>query len=287
MPGLSSSVLELPEVEVIAERLRLTITGLRLISVHLERASAFRPTSDFPATRLFDLAGARVASVSRQGRNLLLGFDSGLYLGIGFGSDGRVEFTTTSQQNPDLLLSLKFENGSLLFREPLEIGRAIVMLGNNPRSLLNIAELGPDPLNPGFDLNRLRSLLRRRNRSLRRFLTDQSSLAGLGPATADEILFEARLSPLEPTATLQPEQTIRLHLAIKRVLQSLLLAYRSLPAAMLPDPGNRPPLNVHRLQDSPCRRCGTQIRTVREGRAIANYCPHCQTGGTILADRQR
>lgn len=280
-------MLELPEIEVIAERIRLALTSEQLIAVHLGRAGAFRPTREFPVTRLFDLTGSRITSVNRHGRNLLLGFDSGLYLGVGFGPAGWVELNASQQDSPDSLLSLGFETDRLLFCEPLESSRAAFMLGTDPRSLLNIAELGPDPLNPGFDLSRLRSLLRRRSRSLRRFLTDQSSLAGLGPATADEILFEARLSPLEPTSALRPEEAIRLHLAIKKVLHSLLVTYRSLPAGVLPDLRNRPPLNVHRLQGRPCHRCGTTIRTVREGRSIASYCPHCQTGGTILADRTR
>ncbi len=280
-------MLELPEVEAIAERLRLALTSARVSSVHLERAAAFRTSPEFPATRLFDLASTRVTSVSRYGRDLVLGFDSGTFLGIGFGAAGWAELNPAPLTSPETLLLFEFESNRLRFCEPLESSRAAIMLGIDLRSLLNIAELGPDPLSPNFDLKRLRSLLRRRTRSLRRFLTDQSSIAGLGPATADEILFEARLSPLAATVALRSEETIRLHLAIKKVLQTLLLAYRSLPAGTIPDLHSRPPLNVHRLQGRPCRHCGTTIQAVREGRAVASYCPSCQTRGIVLADRQR
>ncbi|MBM3315287.1 Fpg/Nei family DNA glycosylase, partial [candidate division WOR-3 bacterium] len=159
-----------------------------------------------------------------------------------------------------------------------------VALGTDPRSLLRIGELGPDPLGPNFGLDRLRSLLKRRDRPLRHLLTDMRSIAGLGPACADEILFEARLSPLLLTSDLKPEEAIRLHVAIRKVIQSALVQYRALPAGSLPDGRDRPFLRVHRRQGRQCPQCGAAIRSVRDGHGIANYCPHCQTGNVVLAD---
>jgi formamidopyrimidine-DNA glycosylase len=277
-------MMELPEVEVVTERLRLVLTGERLASIHLTRASAFRASPGHPASELLALSGARVKSVTRAGRDLLFGFDSGLVLALGFGAAGHAEFGDTVRPAPDEVLGLQFDPGRASLCEPTDSHRCQVAIGTDPRSLLRVGELGPDPLGPNFGLDRLRSLLKRRDRPLRRLLTDMHSIAGLGPACADEILFESRLSPLTLTSDLKPEEPIRLHMAIKKVLQSALVQYRALPAERLPDGRDRPFLRVHRLHGRQCPQCGAAIRSVRDGHGIANYCPHCQAGDAILAD---
>lgn len=278
-------MLELPEVEVVAERLRLALTGQRLLAAQLGRAAAFVATADFPAGRLSALVDARVRSITRQGRDLVIAFDDSLAVVFSFGSAGRVTLVDTVRPQPDEVIGLQFDAGRLSLCEPADSRRCQVALGTDPRLLLRIGEQGPDPLGAGFGLDRLRSLIRRRDRPLRHLLTDNRSLAGLGPACADEILFEARLSPFETSAELSSEETIRLHMAIKKVLQAALVHYRGLPPEVLPDGSARPFLRVHRRRGQACLVCGTPIRLVRDNRALANYCPHCQTVDTILSDR--
>ncbi|MBM3315290.1 hypothetical protein FJY71_05550, partial [candidate division WOR-3 bacterium] len=102
-------MLELPEVEVVADRLRLPLTGEKLVTARLTRASAFQPSPDHPASKLLSLSGARVKSVTRAGRDLLFGFDSGLCLVCGFGPTGRVAFADSMRPPGDEALGLQFD----------------------------------------------------------------------------------------------------------------------------------------------------------------------------------
>ncbi len=162
--------------------------------------------------------------------------------------------------------------------------RLSVYLVTDPQQLDIVSRLGPDPLGPTFTLGCLRQALVRRSRTLKRFLTDQSAVAGIGNCFSDEILFEARLSPFALSTNIKPEETIRLYAATKKVLQDAILHLRALDR--LPERKDRTFLRVHDRLDRPCPACSTPVKRVSYSESTLYYCPTCQTGGRELADRR-
>jgi formamidopyrimidine-DNA glycosylase len=129
--------------------------------------------------------------------------------------------------------------------------------------------------------------LRARNHTLKRALTDPRILSGIGNAYSDEILFTAKLSPFTLTQKLSPEEISRLFAAIKSSLtewiERLRLEYRDrFPEKVT---AFRPDMATHGKYGQPCPRCGSKIQRIRYGSNETNYCPTCQTGGKLLADR--
>jgi formamidopyrimidine-DNA glycosylase len=129
--------------------------------------------------------------------------------------------------------------------------------------------------------------LTRENHTLKRALTDPHLLSGIGNAYSDEILHAARLSPLQLTGRLSRDELVRLHDASIRVLTSWRDALISEAGDKFPDKVTafRKGMAAHGRYGQPCPVCGTPIQRIRYAANEANYCPTCQTGGKLLADR--
>jgi len=167
--------------------------------------------------------------------------------------------------------------------------------GTQKRASLHIvqSEAGLDNLNPGglevFDatLEDFARALRAKNHTLKRALTDPRILSGIGNAYSDEILFEARLSPFTLTQKLSDKDVEHLFESIKRTLSSWLERLRVESRDRFPEKVTafRPDMATHGRYGEPCPRCGNKIQRIRYGSNETNYCPTCQTGGKLLADR--
>jgi formamidopyrimidine-DNA glycosylase len=276
-------MLELPELEVIRERLRLTLVGRRVNAVMLHQRQVLKSHE----VDVDSLRSTHVSSISRCSLCLAFDFSSGLCFDLDFTRGGRVEPVQPGQTRlSSACLVLRVEDGSgICVADPNRPSRFAAWLARNRTALPHRAAPGLDPLGPDFTLSRFRALLGRRNRPLRHVLTDRRALAGIGSAFADEVLFESRLSPFQTTSELRPEDVIRLHSALRKVLGTAMIHYRTLPPDQLPDESNRTFLKVHRRQGSPCLICDTVIRLVCDGRLRTSYCPGCQTKGQVLSDR--
>lgn len=154
-----------------------------------------------------------------------------------------------------------------------------------PENVEAISRLGPDPLEPGFDATMLGSLLRSHGGQLKGALTTQSVLAGVGNAYSDEALHLARLSPFKAADRLSEDEVERLRLALVRVLRDALGRSVGLPASGLKDE-KRSGMRVHGRTGEPCPECGDTVRQVAFASKSLQYCPTCQTGGKLLADRR-
>ena len=132
-----------------------------------------------------------------------------------------------------------------------------------------------------------RSAIRARNHTLKRALTDPRILSGIGNAYSDEILFEAKLSPFTLTQKLSDKDIEQLFAAIKRTLTDWVERLRSDAKDRFPEKVTafRPDMATHGKYGEPCPRCGSKIQRIRYGSNETNYCPTCQTGGKLLADR--
>ena len=273
---------ELPELEVTKDRLRLALAG-RLVTGAMARSPVALKTVTPP---LESLAGKHVRSVSRFGKVICVGFDDRLYLCIHLMLSGRFAFgPTRAPLNRLHAFALRLDRDEdLRVIEDSTQHRLSIYLVTDPQQVDIVARLGPDPLGPEFSLARLKHALARRSRTLKRFLTDQSAIAGIGNCFSDEILFEARLSPFALSTAIKPEETIRLYMATRKVLQDAILHLRALDR--LPERKDRTFLRVHDRLDQPCPACSTPVKRVSFQESTLYYCSTCQTGGRELADRR-
>ncbi|WP_244415218.1 Fpg/Nei family DNA glycosylase [Streptomyces hygroscopicus] len=148
-----------------------------------------------------------------------------------------------------------------------------------------IARLGPDPLSEGFTAEAFSGLLAGESRQIKGVLRDQSVIAGIGNAYSDEILHAARMSPFKLAAKLSGEEVARIYEAIGTTLGEAVERSRGLALKDL-KAEKKSGLRVHGRKGEACPVCGDTVREVSFSDSSMQYCPTCQTGGKILADRR-
>jgi formamidopyrimidine-DNA glycosylase len=276
---------ELPDVVVYREALTRHTVGQVLQRINLLSPFVLR-TVDPPLERV---TGQPVGSVGRIGKRLVLQFDRDLFLVFHLMIAGRLRWRAPGQKpgmGPKIILaSFEFPHGTLFFTEAGSKKRASVRLVQGEAALHALDPGGIDPLAATGD--EFRAVLTRSNHTLKRALTDPHLLSGIGNAYSDEILHAAKLSPMKLTAQLTPQEIERLHATtIDRLLH-----WRD---TLITEAADRFPSKVTAFRDSmavhgrygkPCPVCGTAVQRIRYANNEANYCPQCQTGGRLLADR--
>jgi formamidopyrimidine-DNA glycosylase len=145
--------------------------------------------------------------------------------------------------------------------------------------------LGVDVLDDSLDASRLAALLRASRGQLKTVLADQALIAGVGNAYSDEILHAARLSPFRKAAAVSDEEAAHLHTALRAVMESAVARARGVDIGAL-KPDKKEHLSVHGRTGEACPVCGDTIREVSLATRSFQYCPSCQTGGRVLADRR-
>jgi formamidopyrimidine-DNA glycosylase len=241
----------------------------------------------FSAAKTFDLApstveGSRLANVGRRGKFLVFDFD-GPRLLIHLSQGGRLEVEDPPKKTrpKGAVVRLLFESRpALLIREYGSHRKAGWWLlrkdDDGP-----LARLGPDPFSEEFE-----ALIRDGDdrRHVHSMLRDQRTIAGIGRGFADDILHHARLSPYASLARLDLDARSALVESTREVLTAGLESERKRTGGLPTKLGER--FAIHGRAGRPCPRCGEDIRRVSfEDYEIA-YCPSCQTGGKILADRR-
>lgn len=279
---------ELPEVEALKDFLTEHLVGRRVARV-LPVAVSVLKTYDPPVTAF---EGGEVTAVHRHGKFLDLAADSELHLVTHLARAGWLQWKDRLPAGPP-----KPGKGPLALRVALETGegfdlteagtqkRLAVYVVRDPRQIEGIARLGADPLAADFDEDRLAALLKDERRQLKGALRDQSLIAGVGNAYSDEILHAAKMSPFKLAASLTPQETHRLHAALRSTLTEAVDRSRGLAAGRL-KAEKKSGLRVHGRTGEPCPVCGDTIREVSFSDSSLQYCPTCQTGGKPLADRR-
>ncbi|MCL7494264.1 Fpg/Nei family DNA glycosylase [Streptomyces sp. MCA2] len=148
-----------------------------------------------------------------------------------------------------------------------------------------IARLGPDPLSEGFTAEAFAGLLSGESRQIKGVLRDQSVIAGIGNAYSDEILHAARMSPFKLAARLSEDEVTRIYEAIGTTLGEAVERARGIDLRNL-KAEKKSGLRVHGRKGEACPVCGDTVREVSFSDSSMQYCPTCQTGGKILADRR-
>jgi len=181
--------------------------------------------------------------------------------------------------------AIGFESGELLITEAGTKKRASLHLVAAEEGLAAHGRGGLEVQDADYDA--FRAALTRENHTLKRALTDPRILSGIGNAYSDEILHRARLSPVRLTSRLTDEETARLFDAVRATLEEWTDRLRAQYAGRFPTKVTafRPDMQVHGRYGQPCPACGTKVQRIRYATNETNYCPRCQTGGKLLADR--
>jgi len=274
---------ELPDVVVYCEALHARLRGQALANVRI--ASPFVLRTAEPA--LTSLVGKRVVDVHRLGKRIVLDFEDDLHLVIHLMIAGRLRWLASDKKPPAriTLALLEFPTGTLVLTEAgtkrrasLHVVQGREALAAHDNGALDVAQADPATF---------AARLRAENHTLKRVLTDPHILSGIGNAYSDEILHRARLSPLAHTAKLDDAAMERLHRAAVDVLGEWTERLRSETGAGFPEKVTafRPQMAVHGKFREACPVCGTPVQRIVYAENECNYCPGCQTGGVILADR--
>ncbi len=297
MVALSSPqppVPELPDITAYITALTARVVGQQLVTLRI--ASPLLLRTAVPPIHSID--GKAVRSLRRIGKRIVFVFDPSedkqdpLFLVLHLMIAGRLHWRDLEPPDPrpklggkNNLASFDFPAGSLVLTEAGAKRRASLHLVRGEAALaaldpggLDIFSLAPEDF---------RAALSAENHTLKRALTDPRLLSGIGNAYSDEILWAAQLSPLAQTQKLTPDDWHRLYTATRATLESWIARFNADAQKKFPEKVTafRPEMAVHGRYSLACPRCATPIQRIRYADNETNYCPTCQTGGRILADR--
>jgi formamidopyrimidine-DNA glycosylase len=274
---------ELPDVAVYVEHVERLLKGGTLRKIRL--ASPFVLRSVSPP--LAAVQGRRLIAVTRLGKRLVFTFEEDLFLVLHLMIAGRLKWKAAGAAIPKKLglLAMDFDAGTLLLTEASPKKRAWIRLVAGGEAVQALDPGGLEPL--GISRDAFGERLRRENHTLKRALTDPRLFSGIGNAYSDEILHRARLSPVALTSRLTEAEVTRLHAAVGDTLLEWTDRLRRDTGDRFPEKVTafRPEMAVHGKFSRPCPECGTAVQRIVYANNETNYCPTCQTGGKLLADR--
>jgi len=284
---------ELPDITVYIEALARRVRGRTLQKVRL--LSPFLLRTALPP--IDSLEGRKVVALRRLGKRIVFGFAGDQWLVLHLMIAGRLHWTDTSpaagagatakQPKPggNVLATFTFDSGVLTLTEAGTKRRASLHVVGAEAGLAAHDPGGIDPL--ASTLESFAAALTRENHTLKRGLTDPHLFSGIGNAYSDEILHAARLSPVALTQKLTPADLGRLHAAVREQLTAWTERLRREAGDGFPQKVTafRPDMAVHGRFGQPCPVCATTVQRIAYAENEVNYCPRCQTGGKLLADR--
>jgi formamidopyrimidine-DNA glycosylase len=274
---------ELPDLTIYVEALERRVLQTSLEKIRIQSPSLLRTVAPRPD----ELEGRRVARVQRLGKRIVLSLEGDLHLVLHLMIAGRLHWKQRGVAIPRKRAHAAFDfpDGSLLLTES----------STKKRTSLHLVagQGGVEALDPGglevFDasLESFRETLRRERHTLKRSLTDPHLFSGIGNAYSDEILHRARLSPVQMSDRLSEPATQSLFDATREVLAEWTDRLRAQTGEGFPEKVTafRPEMAVHGKFRQPCPVCSTPVQRIVRAENEVNYCPGCQTGGRILADR--
>ncbi|MGH6899203.1 MAG: Fpg/Nei family DNA glycosylase [Geminicoccaceae bacterium] len=263
---------ELPDVEIY--RRYLDEHALRQRIAHVAVGDA-RILGDLSARAFVArLRGNRFEASRRHGKHLLVRLGHGGWLTLHFGMTGNLVYFRGGEDDPPYdRVRFDFAGGAhLAYVNRRMLGR--VGLTDDADAFIRAEALGPDALDPGFDLAAFTAAVAGRRRDIKSVLMDQALLAGIGNIYADEILFQARLHPKAPMTSLDDRQRALLFEQIKAVLRTAIARGAGAEQFLerLPDDHLLP----HRDKGGRCPRCGAALATLKAAGRTSYFCPRCQ-----------
>ena len=278
---------ESPEVQVLAEFLDERVSGRTVGEVDVLEFRVVKTRQAPPST----LVGRTLGDVRRHGKHVALGVDDD-WLVVSLGRHGWVRWRDDaadeaatdplSDDAPPALAAVALDDRSAI--EVTDAG-SWVSLGlfvvDDPLAVPAIAKLGPDPADPAYSPADFDVALGGRRKQIKAILQEQESIAGIGNAYSDEILHRAKVSPIAHAAALDDEVRASLYEATLGVVRGAIDARRGVPIDGL-KAAKVAAMRAHGRAGLACPVCGDTIRDFSFGSTTAQYCPTCQTGGTLL-----
>ncbi|KIS27678.1 DNA lyase [Arthrobacter sp. SPG23] len=288
---------ELPEVAGLSAFLGARLRGAVLTKIQIVSFAALK-TADPPYTAL---EGRTISDVQRRGKFIILDAD-GIYLAFHLAKAGWLRYTE-SPSNAVLARGKGYIAARLEFArsgpEPdggeSHLGIDLTEAGTrkslalyvvrDPEQIPGVATLGPDPLSDTFGLNEFAGILSSSSQQIKGLLRNQGVIAGIGNAYSDEILHAARISPFAIAKSLDAEAVRVLYDSVHDILGAAVAEAVGKAPNELKD-AKRSTMRVHGRTGQACPVCGDTVREVSFADRALQYCPRCQTGGKILADRR-
>lgn len=274
---------ELPDITVYLDAIERRVRGRALWRVQLVSPFVLRSV-DPP---LSALSGKTVRELRRIGKRIVFALDDELFLVIHLMVAGRFKWhdKTPKLSRRLALAAIEFESGTLVLTEAGTKRRASIYVVRGEDALREFDRGGMEILDSSVAAFTAR--LRLENHTLKRSLADPRLFSGIGNAYSDEILHRAKLSPLLLTSKLTDEHASRLHAATLAVMTEWIARLRTETGETFPEKVTafRPEMAVHGKFREPCPACGKAVQRIRYADNETDYCPTCQTGGKLLADR--
>ncbi|UCD80171.1 MAG: hypothetical protein JSW26_01690 [Desulfobacterales bacterium] len=274
---------EYPDITIYIERLVALVGGQLLEQIRF--ASPFFLRTAQPSIK--NIHGRMVRGIERMGKRIVFVFDREMFLVIHLMIAARLHWRKKACKIPGKigLAVFDFPNGSLLITEAGTKKRASLHFINGRADLAGLDPGGLEVFE--VSLEEFRSALLAENHTLKRSLTDPHIFSGIGNSYSDEILHRARLSPILLTEKLAEDQIERLYHATRDTLKEWTQRLRDEVGDDFPErvTAFRGGMAVHGRYRKPCPECGTPVQRIRYAANETNYCPTCQTGGKLLADR--
>ena len=272
---------ELPEVETIKRELAPRVVGRSFSGVTLNWPKAVQIPS--PEAFSHSLVGKKIEKVDRRGKYLILRLSGGEALILHLRMSGSLLLRSSpGEPAPYFRTIFLLDNGvELCFRDPRKLGA--MWMVKDEHSV--VGKLGPEPLEPGFTPEVLVQRLSNRSAPIKAVLCDQTVLAGVGNMYADEALFAAGIHPLKRANSLSKEEVLRLHRAVRQVLEDAIASsgastrdYRR-PSG---EPGSAQyAFQVAHRGGQPCPVCSTPIERIPIRNRGTYFCPRCQAGSGL------
>jgi formamidopyrimidine-DNA glycosylase len=280
---------ELPDVTVYVEALRERLLGRTLTRAMIRGPFLLRSTHP-PVEAAY---GRKVRDILRIGKQIAVGFEGDVWLVLHLMIAGRLHWKAAGAKPGgkkalgarNSLAVFEFDNGVLTLTEAGTQHRASLRMAAGEEALRELSAGGVEVLSA--DVGAFTAALQSANHTLKRALTDPHLFSGIGNAYSDEILHRARLSPIALTQKLKPDECARLYVATRATLIEWTERLRTDAAGGFPEKVTafRDGMAVHGRYGQPCPRCGAKVQRIRYASNETNYCPLCQTGGKLLADR--
>ena len=279
---------EMPEVQGLVDFLAERTTGVAVTKATVANIAALK-TYDPPIEAL---KGATITGAARHGKFVDLSTDAGVHLIFHLAKAGWLRWyeqlpaTVIRPGKTPIALRVGLDDGAGFDLTEAGTKKSLAVYAvRDPHDVPGIARLGPDPLDDDFTRDAFAGLLAGRRTQIKGVLRDQSILAGVGNAYSDEILHAAKMSPYALAASLDGDEVTRLYVALRETLADAVAQASGKPPADLKD-AKRRGMAVHGRRGQACPVCGDEVRSVFFADNSLEYCPTCQTGGKLLADRR-
>ena len=275
---------ELPDVTIYVEAIAGRVVGHKLKRALIRGPFLLRSI----APPVSAVEGKTAREVRRIGKRIAIGFEDDLWLVLHLMIAGRLHWRDSTPKlgaRSGPLAAFEFDNGTLTLTEAGTQHRASLNMVAGSENLWTLDAGGIDVLNASPA--EFGAVLQSANHTLKRALTDPHLFSGIGNSYSDEILHRAMLSPVALTQKLPIEAIDRLYHATRETLVEWTTRLREEARGRFPEKVTafRDGMAVHGRYGKPCPRCGTPIQRIRYASNETNYCPACQTGGKLLADR--